>query len=68
MAAYSNIYYIVVLAWGLRYFIASFNSTLPWSTCDNWWNTDRCIDVMGLAANGSTKIVNATDSVVEYWE
>uniref|UniRef100_A0A8C5CMP8 Transporter n=1 Tax=Gadus morhua TaxID=8049 RepID=A0A8C5CMP8_GADMO len=38
---FCNTYYIMVLAWGFYYFIKSFNSVLPWSTCDNEWNTPR---------------------------
>ena len=38
---YLNIYYIVVLAWDLVYLFMSLRSTLPWSTCDNDWNTFR---------------------------
>ncbi|XP_077450174.1 sodium- and chloride-dependent betaine transporter-like [Stigmatopora argus] len=48
---YQNIYYIVVLAWILFYLFSSFQSPLPWSTCENWWNTDYCHDRLSQYAN-----------------
>uniref|UniRef100_A0A3B5M7W6 Transporter n=1 Tax=Xiphophorus couchianus TaxID=32473 RepID=A0A3B5M7W6_9TELE len=35
-----NFYYIIVLAWGIFYLYYSFSWDLPWSSCNNTWNTD----------------------------
>ncbi|XP_044198685.1 sodium- and chloride-dependent betaine transporter-like [Thunnus albacares] len=48
---YLNIYYIVVLAWAIFYLINSFQSPLPWSTCENWWNTELCHGRLSIFAN-----------------
>ncbi|KAM6895740.1 sodium- and chloride-dependent betaine transporter-like [Xenentodon cancila] len=48
---YLNIYYIVVLSWAIFYLINAFISPLPWSTCENWWNSDSCHGRIGLFAN-----------------
>jgi solute carrier family 6 (neurotransmitter transporter, GABA) member 1 len=39
-----NVYYIVILAWAIFYFFMSMRSKLPWSTCDNAWNTITCVN------------------------
>uniref|UniRef100_A0A8R1TZG3 Transporter n=1 Tax=Onchocerca volvulus TaxID=6282 RepID=A0A8R1TZG3_ONCVO len=36
------IYYSVVAAWAVFYFINSFKSALPWATCSNKWNSIKC--------------------------
>ncbi|KAB0794952.1 hypothetical protein PPYR_11791 [Photinus pyralis] len=42
IAFYVDFYYNVIIAWALRFFFASFTSMLPWTTCDNPWNTPNC--------------------------
>ncbi|KAM4675418.1 sodium- and chloride-dependent GABA transporter 2-like isoform 1-T2 [Discoglossus pictus] len=62
-----NFYYIVVLAWALFYLFNSFTSDLPWASCNNWWNTENCLD---FHKDNSTQNVtlNGTSSVIEFWE
>lgn len=42
IAFYVDFYYNVIIAWALRYFFASFTDMLPWTTCNNPWNTPNC--------------------------
>ncbi|KAK2721160.1 sodium- and chloride-dependent GABA transporter 1-like [Artemia franciscana] len=43
MSAWLNVYYIVVLAWAIFYFIVSIGTDIPWRECNNWWNQETCI-------------------------
>ncbi|KAK2183134.1 hypothetical protein NP493_318g03000 [Ridgeia piscesae] len=61
---YVAFYYNVIIAWALYYFIASFSRVLPWTRCDNDWNTDRCY----TSANASAIPANGSSSTAEYFE
>ncbi|KAJ8392282.1 hypothetical protein AAFF_G00076460 [Aldrovandia affinis] len=47
---YWNVCSIVYLAWALFYLYNSFKNPLPWSRCDNPWNTNEC---WSQSTNGS---------------
>ena len=63
-----NTYYIVVLAWGLYYLWSSFTTKLPWSTCDNWWNTKRCFSSLNNTSLKNSTLNEKISSTNEFWE
>ncbi|XP_073702547.1 sodium- and chloride-dependent GABA transporter 2-like [Garra rufa] len=66
---YGCMYLHVILAWALFYFIFSFSSQLPWASCDNVWNTDKCVNLAAdnLTRNWTTSL-NSTSAATEFWE
>ena len=38
-----NVYYNVILAWAFYYLFSSLTTVLPWSHCQNEWNTESCV-------------------------
>jgi len=69
-----NTYYTVVLTWLARYMVASFSAVLPWTHCDNAWNTPQChlytTDSSNTTSNvNSTSIeLGSTTPIEEFWE
>jgi len=67
------IYYNMIIAWTLHYFFNSFYAELPWSTCNNKWNTPQCLDskrraglnMTNVTLNGGAKWRTPSE---EYWE
>ncbi|XP_033481687.1 sodium- and chloride-dependent GABA transporter 2 [Epinephelus lanceolatus] len=66
---YGCISYIVILAWAFLYFFSSFSGELPWATCNNTWNTDSCVILNNYNTTANwTSPVNASSSVIEFWQ
>ncbi|XP_049616835.1 sodium- and chloride-dependent GABA transporter 2 [Syngnathus scovelli] len=64
-----NFYYIIVLAWGMFYLSFSFSWDLPWSSCNNSWNTENCVEFQRRNTSvNQTIFLNATSPVMEFWE
>ncbi|XP_069471354.1 sodium-dependent serotonin transporter [Ambystoma mexicanum] len=42
IALYIAFYYNTIMAWALYYLLSSFTSELPWTSCNNAWNTENC--------------------------
>jgi len=53
------VYYNVIIAWTVYYFVLSFAWELPWSTCNNDWNTKYCYTRSGNHTHFNG--VNVTD-------
>ncbi|XP_054480043.1 sodium- and chloride-dependent GABA transporter 2-like isoform X1 [Anoplopoma fimbria] len=70
MILHGCVYYIIILAWALFYLSYSFQAELPWSHCNNTWNTEACFlfDRQNQTVNGSSLPENATSPVIEFWE
>ncbi|XP_074596811.1 sodium-dependent dopamine transporter-like [Brevipalpus obovatus] len=45
IAFYVDFYYNVMIAWALYFFFASFSTELPWTRCNNEWNTNNCSEI-----------------------
>ncbi|CAC5375929.1 Sodium- and chloride-dependent neutral and basic amino acid transporter B(0+),Sodium- and chloride-dependent taurine transporter,Sodium-dependent noradrenaline transporter,Sodium-dependent proline transporter,Sodium-and chloride-dependent glycine transporter 1,Creatine transporter,Sodium- and chloride-dependent GABA transporter 3,Sodium- and chloride-dependent betaine transporter,Sodium- and chloride-dependent GABA transporter 2,Sodium-dependent dopamine transporter,Sodium- and chloride-dependent GABA tran len=47
-----SIYYNIILAWTIYYLGHSFIGPLPWTTCDNTWNSPQCVTERGVLDQG----------------
>ncbi|KAG5900315.1 hypothetical protein JTB14_026323 [Gonioctena quinquepunctata] len=65
-----DVYYCVIIAWTLFYIFNSFSYPLPWSDCDNWWNTNNCYmrDRNSTVLSNSTNSFNRSSPVEEFFD
>ncbi|KAK1165241.1 sodium- and chloride-dependent glycine transporter 1 isoform X2 [Acipenser oxyrinchus oxyrinchus] len=84
VSTYIGIYYNVVICIAFYYFFMSMTNVLPWTYCNNPWNTKDCSGVVGSSyanasiANTSTLMRNISELVnhtakrtspsEEYWK
>ncbi|XP_046361440.2 sodium- and chloride-dependent creatine transporter 1-like isoform X2 [Haliotis rufescens] len=55
-------YYIAIFAWFMYYFYHSFFVNLPWTSCDQSWNSPGCIADIDNSVRNSTS-ANATQLI-----
>lgn len=46
---YMGMYYNTVISWAVYYLFSSMRSELPWTSCNNPWNTMNCTPVTNLS-------------------
>ncbi|XP_048246078.1 sodium- and chloride-dependent glycine transporter 1-like [Haliotis rufescens] len=62
-------YYNILLAWPIYYMVKSCSSILPWTTCDNSWNTDLCVeDVRNITFSSNMTAQNDNMTVSQRWD
>ncbi|XP_060576124.1 sodium- and chloride-dependent glycine transporter 2-like [Ruditapes philippinarum] len=55
MLSFTVLWYVIcILAWVLYFLYSSFLPTLPWTTCNNSWNTVNCTVISDLVSGRST--------------
>ncbi|CAK8678746.1 unnamed protein product [Clavelina lepadiformis] len=67
------IHYATLLVWIVKYFGASFSTILPWISCKNTWNDERCVDftIQNKSELFSLNQLNGTrgeSAAEQYWK
>lgn len=65
VSTYIGIYYNVVICIAFYYFFMSMTNLLPWTYCNNPWNTPDCSGVVGTDGMLNNSLTNATSLVTE---
>lgn len=65
VVCYITLYYATIIAYSVFYLFASFRLQMPWSTCKNEWNSDKCIERIN---EDNSSIVNRVSPAEEYYK
>lgn len=60
VSTYIGIYYNVVICIAFYYFFQSMTNLLPWTYCNNPWNTPDCSGVVANSQPLNATLANAT--------
>lgn len=50
---YITLYYSTIIAYSVFYLFASFRNEMPWSSCNNEWNTPDCLERVAKSFNNT---------------
>uniref|UniRef100_A0A4W6CV13 Transporter n=1 Tax=Lates calcarifer TaxID=8187 RepID=A0A4W6CV13_LATCA len=64
VSTYIGIYYNVVICIAFYYFFLSMTNLLPWTYCNNPWNTPDCSGVVSSGNQFNASLANATTRLV----
>jgi solute carrier family 6 (neurotransmitter transporter, serotonin) member 4 len=59
VVCYITLYYATIIAYSVYYLIVSFAYVMPWSTCNNEWNTNRCLPLANQSKSGNETVWNS---------
>ncbi|XP_028838231.1 sodium- and chloride-dependent creatine transporter 1 isoform X4 [Denticeps clupeoides] len=59
-------YYNVIITWSLYYLFSSFQSPLPWHSCNNSWNQPNCTDHASNSSSSSYSSSTASQQFFNY--
>ncbi|XP_039325013.1 sodium-dependent dopamine transporter [Saimiri boliviensis] len=71
ISLYVGFFYNVIIAWALHYLFSSFTTELPWTHCNNSWNSPNCSDAHPGDSSGDSSGLNdtfGTTPAAEYFE